>query len=86
MPHHLENKMSGGPKSGQTEILSILETGQSQGPVTDGAGAQQGSRLGIAESTGDVTGKALGQGHILGIAAIDVSARGLEVRAQIFIA
>ena len=84
MSHHFQNEVTRSPKSGKTQILSVLEIGQSQGSVTNSTGTQQGSSLGITKNVGNVIGEAFLYCHILGISAIDISAGSLEVRTQIF--
>ncbi len=82
---HLENEVPGSPKSGQTKILSIFEASQPERSVTNRPGAQKRSRLRIAEIARDGKGKTFWNCNILGISAIDVSARSFEVLAQVFV-
>ena len=80
MFHHLQNQVTGSPKSGKTQILSVLETGQSQGSITNCTGTQQGSCLRVVKIVGNVIGKALCYFHILGISSICISTGSFEIR------
>ena len=77
--------MTGSPKSGKTWILLVIETGQSQGSITNCAGIQQGNYLRVVNKVGNVIGKAFCYFHIQEISSIYISTGSFEIRTYIFV-
>ncbi len=86
MPGRLKHDVGRSAEAEETERLAIVEIRQSQGPIADDAGAQQGSRLHIAERLGDRIGGFLRNDHGFGVAAVGVAAGPAELLAEVLVA
>jgi hypothetical protein len=64
--------------------VAVLQAGQAQGTVTYGAGAKEGSGLGIGKTGRDGAGKRLTYDHIVRIATVTVATGRLKGRAEVF--
>ena len=87
MPHHLEHQVRRRPeiRSDRAQSPSAIP-GQPQRPVADRTGAQQRRSLGVGEDVRDAIDEGCRRNHVLGIAAVCVSSRCPELRAQVLLA
>ena len=65
-------------EAGEPQQLAVLQPGEGERPIPDGAGAEQRRRLHVREGIGDDAGVILAHGHELGVAAVDIPGRWPE--------
>lgn len=75
--------MGRGAEPGQAEGLAVLQPGQLQRAVADGAGAEEGCGLDVGEDLRNRVSEGRRNGHGLGVAAAGVAAGGGEPGTQV---
>ena len=75
--------MGGSAEAGQPQGLPVLETGQAQGAVADGPGAEERGGLRGAENRRDGVDEGFRDAQRFGVPAVGVAARGAKLRAEI---
>jgi hypothetical protein len=81
---NFKNQMGRGTKTGEPQTETVLDTGQIQGSVADGARTQQRGCLGIRKLHGDFVGEFFGNLGVLGISAVNIPAGSRKLLTQIF--
>ena len=85
MSRKLQDEMRRPAEAGEPQPLAVLEPGEGERAISDGAGAEQRRRLHVREDIGDDVGVVLAHGHELGVAAIHIPAGGPKRRAQVLV-
>ena len=85
MLDEMEDQMGRSAEPGQAELLTVLKSGQFQGSIADGPGAEKRRRFGIAECCGDGVGKIFLHRHEFRIPAVGIPSGRPEIRAQVLL-
>ena len=85
MPRKLQDEMRRPAEAGEPQQLAVLQPGEGERAISDGAGAEQRRRLHVREGIGDDAGVILAHRHELGVAAVDIPAGGPKRLAQILV-
>ncbi|MBV6467961.1 MAG: hypothetical protein PGMFKBFP_03334 [Anaerolineales bacterium] len=75
--------MVGTAEAHQSQSSFVVEIAQAERAIADRARAQQRRGFGIGQGIGDRVDEVGAEFHILGVSAVHVAARGLELRTEI---
>ena len=78
--------MRRGPEAREAQGLPVFQLGESERTEPDRPRAEQGCGFHVGKGVRDRVHERLGHGHQLGVAAVGIAARGLEVLAQVLLA
>ena len=86
VPRKLQNEMRRPAEAGETQQRAVLQPGQHERAITDGARRrEEGAASTSVNASGMGVGVILAHGHELGVAAVDIAAGGPKRRAQVLV-
>src|SRR6266516_3620745 len=76
--------MRRGTEAGKSQYLAVRQTGKAQRSPPDRAGAEQGRSFSVRQRVGNRMREYRGHNCVLGVCAVQIAARRLELRTEIF--
>lgn len=83
MAHRLQHEVRRASEAGKAEALRFVDAGELEGAVAHRAGAKQRRGALVRKHLGNGVGIVLRNGHVLGIATVDITTGGAKLAAQI---
>lgn len=80
----LDGQVGGGAEAEEADGLAVFDLAEPQGAIADDAGTQEGCGVEVVERVGEQMGEGGGNGHIFGIAAVDIQAGPKGLFAEVF--
>src|SRR6266568_3089302 len=76
--------MRRGTEAGKSQYLAVRQTGKAQRSPPDRAGAEQWRCFGVRQRVGNGMRECRGHNCVLGVSTVNIAARRLELRTEIF--
>src|SRR6266571_4196828 len=76
--------MCRGTEAGKSQYLAVCQTGKAQRSPPDGAGTEQRRCFSIRQRVGNGMRECRGHNCVLGVSTVNIAARRLELRTEIF--